>query len=438
MSFAQCWEKISIASKHTVALKANGSLWAWGDNQFGQLGNGTNLDLAIPTQIGNEYNWAQIATGAYDSVAIKNDGTLWSWGRNNYGQLGDGTFTNRNTPQQIGTDSNWVSVSGAGSAYHYAALKADGTLWTWGYNLRGQIGDGTMVDKNVPTQIGDGNWLRVFAGGYVTMGIKTDNTLWVWGDNSLGQLGIGSGNYQTSPYQLGTAIDWAMISIGGYYTLATKTNGTLWGWGNNTYSQLTNSAPSGDVETPVQIGTQNDWNKIAAGGRNSLAVKQDGTLWSWGYNNNGQVGDGTTINRPSPVQIGSNTNWLDVYSSGYHSGAVTTNIDYYSWGLNDDGQIGDNTLVNKLVPTLITCTALSTEDIIQNNELMLYPNPAANLLTIKSSSLIDNVVLLNALGEIIPIQKTNDQLDVSHLSKGLYILEIVSGSKKIYKKFLKQ
>ena len=183
---------------HSIGLKSDGTLWAWGDNTFGLLGNGTNTDTNTPVQIGTDTNWMAISGGFGHTIALKSDGTLWAWGRNDEGQLGDGSSTDRNTPVQIGTATNWTAIS-AGSQ-HTIALKSDGSLWAWGYNDDGQLGDGSSTDRNTPVQIGaDTNWTAISAGGYHTIALKSDGTLWAWGYNNEGQLGNGTNTDTNTP-----------------------------------------------------------------------------------------------------------------------------------------------------------------------------------------------------------------------------------------------
>lgn len=200
-------QKTAAGYYHSVALKSNGTLWAWGGNQWGQLGDGTTTNKYSPVQIGTDNNWVSVAAGIYHTVALKSDGTLWAWGNNQYGQLGDGTTTNKYSPEQIGTDNNWASVT-AGD-YHTVALRSGGTcgdtLWAWGYNGEGELGDGTTTQRNSPVQIGtDNNWMSVTAGPYHAVAIKSDNTLWTWGFNLQGQLGDGTTTDKHSPVQIGT------------------------------------------------------------------------------------------------------------------------------------------------------------------------------------------------------------------------------------------
>ena len=250
-------------------------------------------------------------------MALKQDGTLWAWGHNWKGQLGDGTTVNKNIPVQIGTDT-WQAVAAGYS--HTVALKQDGTLWAWGDNEHGQLGDGTTVNKNIPVQIGEESaWQAVATWGSHTVALKQDGTLWAWGHNWKGQLGDGIIVNKTSPVQIGTDT-WQAVAAGSDHTVVLKDDGTLWAWGDNEAGQL------GDETTvnkniPVQIGEESAWQAVAAGVDHTVALKDDGTLWAWGDNEAGQLGDGTQENKTSPVQISlpaTPTGWIVTPSAGEH------------------------------------------------------------------------------------------------------------------------
>jgi len=178
------WVAIGAGSNHCIALKANGSLWTWGSNTMGQLGDGTTTDIYLPTQVGTKTDWKQADGGDAFTMAVKTDGTLWGWGNNASGQLGDGTNVNKLTPTQIGTDHNWMYVS-CGASFT-VALKTNGTLWTWGDNASGQLCDGTVINRNTPRQIGiDLDWHKIAAGGNNFAAIKTDSTVWSPSSNSI-------------------------------------------------------------------------------------------------------------------------------------------------------------------------------------------------------------------------------------------------------------
>ena len=359
------FKTISAGAAHTIAIKIDGSLWAWGGNNNGQLGDSTNTDRNSPVQIGTATNWASISAGNSHTIAIKADGSLWAWGWNTYGQLGDGTYgsqtANKNSPLQIGTATNWASIS-AGET-HTIAIKTDGTLWAWGSNSNGQLGDGSSTSKFSPTQIGSANnWARIDAGVFHTIAIKTDGSLWAWGNNNYGQVGDGTTNERYSPVQIGTATNWTSISAGYQHTIAIKTDGSLWAWGYNNWGQLGDGTHGSTANklSPLQIGSATNWANISAGGYHTIATQTDGSLWAWGNNGSGQLGNssGSGGGYYSPVHIGTATNWANISAGGIinygHTISLKTDGSLWAWGWNSTGQLGDGSTTQRNSPVQIS------------------------------------------------------------------------------------
>lgn len=338
---------------HTLAVKTDGTLWGWGANAKGQIGDGTTANKSLPIQIGKEANWAEAAAGDIISVAVKTDGTLWAWGYNQDGELGDGTTVNRSAPIQIGRGAYWAKVYSGG--YHSFAANRDGTLWGWGQNGSGQIGDGTTVLRNTPVQIGsDRDWAIVSAGDIFTVAIKTNGTLWAWGDNPYGQLGDGTTmTKRIVPVQIGSDSDWAKVSAGTGHTVAVKRDGTLWGWGANADGQLGDGTTVGKT-VPIQIGSDTNWARVYAGVKHTMAIKTDGTLWGWGDNSvYCQLADPVLMDKLVPFQIDSNANWAAIAAGWGHSVAVRTDGTLWAWGNNEENQLGNGTTDAKCRPIQI-------------------------------------------------------------------------------------
>ena len=273
-------------------------MWGWGNNEDGATGNG---GPDVPQMVGTDSDWVTAAAGLGHSAAIKSDGTLWMWGANNYGQLGNGTTTTNFGINQVGSDTDWIAVSLG--AQHTLALKSDGTIWAWGWDSDGQLGIGGLGDQLTPLRVGtDTDWVKIEAGYFASYGIKNDGTLWAWGRNDSGQLGDGSAMEQSAPVQVGNAL-WASIEAT-HHCLAIKADGTLWAWGRNLHGEVGNGTPGTHQLTPYQIGTDNDWRYAATGFYHSCALKGNGTLWSWGDNEFGTLGDGTFAENPTPAQTG--------------------------------------------------------------------------------------------------------------------------------------
>lgn len=433
-SSAQCWKSISAGSDHVLALKIDGSLWAWGVNTEGVLGDGTFVNKSSPTQIGTATDWSKIDTGAYKSFAIKTNGTLWAWGKNTEGELGNGTKISSNIPIQIGTDSNWIEVK---SAYaHTLALKNDGTIWVWGRNYSFQLGNDTTLPSYIPIQVGVANdWAKIEASDLSSFAIKTNGTLWAWGGNGVGNLGNGTTTNIGIPTQIGTDTNWAKISTNGLTnTLAIKTNGTLWAWGNNLHGQIGNGTTEGvtlgspSITAPVQIGTATNWAEVASD-IHSLAIKTTGSLWAWGRNLDGSLGNGTEIDRYVPTAIGFATNWNKLSNNQKISYSIKSDGNLWAWGNNQSGRLGDGTTINRLSPVLIPCpTTLSNSDFNNAIKFSVYPNPANGLIKIESiEKEIKKIEIIDFLGKVVLIKNVNSTysaIDISNLQNGIYLLKV--------------
>jgi hypothetical protein len=316
-------------------------LLAWGGGSSGALGLGNTTSYSSPKNVGSLTTWLSVAAGDYFAIAYKNDGTLWSWGKNDKGQLGLGTITYYSSPKQIGALTNWLNF--ACGRYHTLATKTDGTLWSWGRNENyGQLGLGDRVNRSSPVQVGSlTTWSYVSAGGESSAAIKTDGTLWTWGANDNLQLGLdlGFGNNRSSPVQVGTLTNWSKVAIGNFHCLAIKTDGTIWSWGNGSFFGPLGLNNLYYYSSPKQIGALTNWASIAVGNRFSTSIKTDGTLWCWGSNQQGQSGFGNTTSYSSPKQVGALTNWSKISAKSFCV-SIKTDGTLWSWGANFAGQLG--------------------------------------------------------------------------------------------------
>jgi alpha-tubulin suppressor-like RCC1 family protein len=343
------WANVSPGAANSAGVKTDGSLYTWGDNTQGELGNGTtgSTHQLSPGKIGTGYTAA--FTGTFFALAITTDGSLFGWGRNSTGQLGIGTTSNVTLPTLVGTGF----VTAAGGFLHALGIKTDGTLWAWGDNEEGELGDGTTTNRTSPVQVGtDTDWASVSAGYYYTLAIKTDGTLWAWGYTIAGQLGIGSftANTQATPVQIGTGF--AFVAAGQFSSYAVKTDGTSWAWGNNDAGGL-GLAPSVDVLSPTQTGTGYKSQTGCAGENTGLGTKTDGTVWAFGDNSSGEFGNGTTMGSTTPVQV------LSGYASVQCGGSeavlgLKPDGSLWGWGDNTYGELGvGSTATSVLSPVRI-------------------------------------------------------------------------------------
>ncbi len=306
----------------------------------------------VLTEVYHKINAARWVT--YD--AANDPGTLWSWGRNNIGQIGNNTITDHSSPVQI-PGTQWSEIAG-GNAFSLAR-KSDGTLWSWGNNCFGQLADNTITYRSSPVQIPGTQWSEIASGSNHSLARKSDGTLWSWGHNDDGQLGditSALGGRKSSPVQV-PGTNWTDISAGPRHSLARKSDNTLWSWGENGNGQLGDNTTT-PRSSPVQIpGTQ--WTDISAGDSHSLARKSDGTLWSWGKNNNGQLGNSEsgayTPCRSSPIQI-PGTQWTDI-SAGTHSLARKSDGTLWVWGAGGGGRLGNGQTNPRSSPVQIPGTS---------------------------------------------------------------------------------
>lgn len=325
------WKQVSGFSSTAGGIKTDGSLWMWGNASAGLLGNNAVTLRSSPVQtVSAGTNWKSLSVGFCGSAAIKTDGTLWLWGCDIYGKLGANTNNvHRSSPvQTISAGTNWKQVSIQTNIV--AAVKTDGTLWTWGHNVSGAIGDNSVTLRSSPVQTisGGTNWKQV-AVGWCHMGaIKCDGTLWMWGDNSSTSsngLGDGTGTDRSSPVQtVSGGTDWKNVALGASHSAAIKKDGTLWLWGNNSTGAFGRNNRT-SAASPVQtVSGGSNWKQVSLGNGHTVAIKTDGTLWTWGTNTTGNLGNNNLINQSSPVQtVSGGTNWKQVSTLDDGTVAVT-------------------------------------------------------------------------------------------------------------------
>jgi alpha-tubulin suppressor-like RCC1 family protein len=344
-------------SSTTFAVKTDGSLWAWGDHDNGRLGDGA-IEGGIEVILGSEWrtnpvkimdNVASVAAGEYNTFAIQKDGSLWSWGANDkYGRIGDGTTADRDTPVKI--MENVASV--IPNASSPVAIQTDGSLWAWGYNAGGQLGDGTTTHSYTPVKI-MGNVASVVANRGTIFAIQTDGSLWARGSNSVGQLGDGTTTDRYSPVKIMENVTFVQNDF--LHIWAIQADGSLWAWGSNTYGKLGDGTTT-DRRSPVKI--MENVTAVTSNSNNTSALQTDGSLWSWGEYSN--IHDKNYHNvvlpiRLSPVKILDNV--ASVVDSmdplGERTFAIQTDGSLWSWGSNEEGQLGDGTTNSRDTPVKI-------------------------------------------------------------------------------------
>jgi alpha-tubulin suppressor-like RCC1 family protein len=357
--------KVSAGNDFSLALKNDGTVWAWGRNGYGQLGIGDNTDRNEPTQIIGLTNIIDIKAGSLHSVALKSDGTVWAWGANPLGELGNGTTNNSSVPVQVLglTDITKISLSGS----HTLALKSNGNVWSWGVNKAMQLGNGTYDDTEIPTQVvgfeGIGylsDIKEISAGVYHSFALKNDGTVYSWG-----QVAADFGFALGTDFKYGSVIPIKVenetgtgyigniksIAAGYHHALLLDDTGNVYSFGINNRGQLGNGSTINNVFPTIISGLTNV-NKIEVGEDHSIIVKNDGSVWSWGYNSSGQLGDNSTVGKFSPVRVvdeigtGYLTN-TDSISGGYnHSISIKTDGSVYTWGSSNLGGTLKPTSIN--------------------------------------------------------------------------------------------
>ena len=445
--YSQCFVTLTNKYNHNIGIKTNGTLWGWGWGDWGQLSNTTDFNEPSPIQIGTSNNWQFAVAGYYNAFSIKTDGSLWGTGRNDFGQLGIGNANIVENLTQIGTATNWKQIAPADS--FTIGLRLDGSLWGWGFNDYYQVGDGTLTTRYSPVQLGTATDWKMIASCAARQGfaLKNNGTLWGWGSNLTGMLGDSTVQTVPVPTQLNTDTDWKSITLGYAHILAIKNNGTLWSWGGGDNGECGDNLPLFYFrDTPQQVGTDT-WKVVAGGYFFSFGIKNNGTLWAWGKNDVGQLGDGTTTNQAHPVQIGTDTNWSTVAAGYQHVVALKTNGAIYTWGNNISGQLGNGTTTNTTTPAAITITgcALANDGFSkENNSFTISPNPAKSELNLNynGNEVINTIIIYDITGKEVfktqPVTTTTlmATFSIAELQSGSYLVVLKNNDKTVVSKQL--
>lgn len=352
---------VASGDGHTVVLLRDGTLQAWGLNDEGELGDGTTDSHGKPAPVADLENITALSVGAWHTLALKSDGTVWSWGYNDNGQLGDGTTENRLTPIPVSGLETVVAV--AAGAAHSIALDAEGAVWIWGSNFRGQLGDGTTTDRGVPYRLPDITASAIAAGLYHTVIRNLDGLVWGWGWNKYGQLGDGTLVNRLHPVPTFGLASASAIAAGEFTSMALMADGSVRIWGTNDMGQL-GVGHWTDSRVPVSVigserGEAMNWWRdtvrdrpmvISANVSHSMALATDGTVWTWGENRAGTLGDGTSEDRYRPLAVPNLGDVTTVTAGYYHAHAVTRTGRVLNWGSNAFGQLGDGTSETRFIP----------------------------------------------------------------------------------------
>ena len=342
----------SVGWYHTVASRSDGTVWNWGYNSNGQLGNNSTTTSPVPVPVSGLTGVVAVAGAAYQSIALKADGTVWAWGWNGVGQLGNNSTADSWVPVQVHGLSGVVAI--AAGASHLLALKGDGTVWAWGYNSNGQLGNNSTTDSPVAVQVqGLGN-VTAIAGGYTSSyALKADGTVWGWGYNAYGQLGNNTTTDATVPVQVQNLSGVAAIASGYFHGLAVKGDGTVWAWGWNGGGQLGNNT-NVDAHLPVQAQGLTGVASVAADSYQSMALRSDGSVAAWGWNAYGQLADGSTTDSWVPKNVSSLAGSKAIAAGPNNGLALRADGSAVGWGWNGTGAVGDGTTTDRLSPVAVS------------------------------------------------------------------------------------
>lgn len=443
-------KSIACGENHNMAIKTNGTLWAWGYNAYGNLGDNTSTNRFQPVQAGlangTSTYWIAVSAGITHTVGLRADGAkAYAWGNNEFGQLGDGTLTSRFSPRQITLPAQNHIVNISAGGYHTLAVTVSGGLWAWGRNTNGQLGTGTNNSTSTPTRVllaGTNNyWMAVQAGLTHSLGLLADGTLMSWGSNSFGELGrvvngsvpankpatvrggMRQGNMSTannssfliksngtlwswgsnsmllqgrggngnahaySPTQItstnpnGASNNWVKLANGGSFTMfAIRAGGTLWSWGTSYTGEMGNgNSGTSTASIPTRIGGLGDslWKDIDCGGSHCVAIKSDGTLWSWGRTYHGNSSSITTV--ATPTRVGTGTRWISAVSGGEFTAAIQADGSLWVWGTNDYGQLGLGDWNPRAYPTQRTGGTWTCKAVDAGSKHLLVLSPFGHL-----------------------------------------------------------
>ena len=372
----------SSNNSFSLAVGSDGNAYAWGNNYYGQLGDGTKTDRTTPVKVRKptnapaDFTYVQVSAGWDCSLAVGSDGNAYAWGLNSSGQLGDGTTTQRTTPVKVGKPTGLTYVQISAGDDHSLALGSDGNAYAWGSNTYGKLGDGTTTQRTTPVKVGKPTgltYVQVSAGWQHSLALSSAGNAYAWGLNSDGQLGDGTKTDRTTPVKVrkptNAPADFTYVQVngGGDHSLAMGSDGYAYAWGYNNYGQLGNKSYSNST-VPVRVrnpAKTNDTSKglqaaqIIAGFNHSLALGSDGYTYAWGWNNYGQLGNTTTRDSSVPVRVRNPANPTDTskglkavqLSAGeYYSLALGSDGNAYTWGANGNGQLGNDTTKDSNIP----------------------------------------------------------------------------------------
>ncbi len=444
---------------YSFVLCKDGTVRTWGSNVSGQLGDSTFDNKNIPVLVKGLSGVIAIAGEGNHSIALKSDSTVWCWGFNTHGELGDESFNNKkNIPVKAVGLSGVIAI--AAGENHCLALRKDSTVWAWGWGYYGQLGNG-MAMSTVPAKVDSiSGVIAIAAGSYHSLALKKDGTMWAWGNNGSGELGSANNLPAEYPQRVVDLSNVKSIAGTAANSYAIKNDGTVWAWGGNTYFQLGNKTEA-LATVPRLVSGLSGITVITGGFQHSLALKNDGTVWAWGNNSAGQLGNGVIdsneVYEYHPTQVKNLSGVVAVTGGGTHSLAVKSDGTVWAWGYNYHGQLGNGTNTEYYnLPVKVSGTWQALTGVAVRNNLpegfslsQNYPNPfnpsTAIEFTLQTAG-ITSLKIYDAIGREVATLANNEmlesgvyhqkQFDARNLSSGVYFARLVSGSNVQMKKMM--
>jgi len=347
--------EIAAGGNHSCARVQSGLVYCWGYNVFGQLGDGTTDDRLTPVQVADLTGATQIAVGEYHSCALRSTARVFCWGYNGFGQLGDGSTEDRWTRVRVAEITDVTQI--ATGTYHSCALRTSGRVFCWGQNANGQLGDGTTDPSPTPVRV-QGAWstgaTQIAAGGYFSCLLRQTGRVACWGDNTYNQLGDGTNSSRPTPGPVTGLTSVTQIDSGDYHSCGLRSNGRVFCWGYNSWGALGDGTTTVRL-VPVRVRDLTGATQVAAGGYwgTGCAVRNTGRIFCWGYNGQGQLGNGNLDASSIPVRVQVLTGSAQVSVGLYHVCGLRADGRAYCWGSNGNGRLGDGTTENRSVPVQV-------------------------------------------------------------------------------------
>ena len=343
---------IAAGGRHSCMLDDNGRALCWGNNERGQLGDGSYDPHPAPARVVGDFTLASLSAGTWHTCGVSRDGDAYCWGSNDAGQLGDGTTSPRSAPVRVSGNASFRLVRAGAS--HSCGLTRTGAVACWGSNAVGQLGDGTRATRTTPATVSLGMAAGALAVGRShTCAITIDGTAWCWGANDAGQLGDGTTTSRATPTRVATDLRFVSIAAGNQHSCAVSTVGAVFCWGRNAFGQLGDGLTT-DATTPQGVDASSSFTTVTAGQLHSCARTRDARAYCWGRNTYGQLGDGTTTDRSRPVAVRGGTTFSSINASGAHTCGVTAGGEGFCWGYNIDGQLGAGDRENTSTPVRVS------------------------------------------------------------------------------------